>query len=146
MRSIKRSVLVAVGAVLLLAAGFFVGVRYEEGDSKQLLLGVQEQNLSNTLMVLRYLDRKEVGEATKLLEASTSGALAWIMESDRPTAGSSLCATLNTLKAYRERHQLFTGERWADYRSLPGIEGEERKRSAYLEGLSCGTGALYKID
>lgn len=137
---------VAIGAALLLAVGFVAGSRYEKGESKALLIGLQEHGLSNTLMVLRYLDRKEVDEATKLLEASTSGALAWIMESDRPNEGSSLCATLNTLKAYRKRHQLFAGERWADYRSLPGVENEERKRGEYLDGLRCGTTALYKID
>ncbi|WP_171160580.1 hypothetical protein [Usitatibacter palustris] len=133
-----------VAVIVSLALGYVAGAWHQKQEATALATGLREHELANTLMVLRYLDSKESVEATKLLQASTSGSLGWIVDHGEPRDGDSLCAVLNTLRAYRAKHRLFVGEEWAQYRALPGIEAEEKKRSAFLERIQCGTKMLYR--
>jgi hypothetical protein len=141
-------ILAAIGASI--GIGFYLGAKHATNAGRDLVSGIAEQELANTLMALRYLERGEQIDAKKLLQAETNGQLSWIVQNTdlgkASESGRRACPVLNTLKQYREKHHLFTGADWNHLWGIPGMKDEEQRRIDFLSNLDCGTAVLFRLE
>lgn len=151
--AMKKSILVSLLSVLLVVICglfFWFGKQAAEREKNLFMEGLSLNELGNTLLALRYFDKNQPEEAQHLLQAETNGQLSWLIALEQtngdPEFLKQRCKVLNTLKQYREKHQLFQTNDWKDLRSLPGAKEEEEKRVKYLAGLACGNDVFFKIQ
>ena len=151
--TMKKSILVSLLSVLLVVVCglfFWLGKQTTEREKKIFAEGLSLNELGNTLLALRYFDKNQPNEAQRLLQAETNGQLSWLIALEQangdPEFRKQRCKVLNTLKQYREKHQLFKTNNWDDLRSLPGAKEEEEKRGKYLAGLACGNDVFFRIQ
>ncbi|WP_156477030.1 hypothetical protein [Collimonas arenae] len=149
----KKLMLVSLlGVFLVFACGlsFWFGKNMAEREKNILVEGLSLNELGNTLLVLRYFDKNQPSEAQHLLQAETNGQLNWLIALEQansdPEFHKQRCKVLNTLKQYREKHQLFKTNDWKDLLSLPEAKEDEEKRIQYLAGLACGSDVFFKIQ
>lgn len=150
--TMKKSILVSLLSVFLVIAcgfSFWLGRQTAEREKNTFIEGLSLNKLGNTLLVLRYFDKNQPNEAQRFLQTETNGQLSWLIALEQANSDPEFlkqrCKVLNTLKQYRETHQLFTTNNWKDLWNLPGAKEEEEKRIKYLAGLACGSDVFFKI-
>lgn len=142
MKTFNVITLLFLSVVASFGGGAMLAKTIAERSSADLLEGLIENQLGNNLITLRYIERGEISEAQKLLQAETSGQLSWIMMTMEAIKDAERieqrCKVLNTLKEYRAKHRLFAGQEWDYLWKIPGMKEEEAKRTAFLARLNCG--------
>ena len=141
MKKIYFAILLSGTFLAVGGLSFWAGKQISERGKNRLIEGIVLNNLGNTLSSLRYIDQNQLIEAQRLLQAETNGQLSWLVAlddvNDDPEYLKSRCKALNTLKQYREKHQLFKTSEWDDLWKYPGAREEEAKREKFLTSLSC---------
>lgn len=148
----KKALISSLIVFFAVACGlsFWLGKEIAEKEKNKFIENLSLNALGNTLLVLRYFDENQQGEAQHILQAETSGLLSWLIELDQtnstPEFLKQRCKVLNTLKQYREKHQLSTSNDWVELSTQPEAKEEEAKRTKYLNDLACGKDVFFKIQ
>jgi hypothetical protein len=93
-------------------------------------------HLANNLYMLGEIEKGNVSDVKRMLQASTNGYLETVIVYGRPDSepgyGRFRCVVLTKLKKYREDNRLFTTPDWDYLWKASGMREAEDRRIAFL--------------
>lgn len=137
MKRISVLIAVVVFALLLVAGGAYsIGSYHGEQQAYSLVEKTAVDQLASQLYMLRELEKGNVSDVRRILQAGTGAQLDWIIDyGDLNRGAASLeyrCKLLSSVKTYRDDHALFKTAEWNYLWQVRGMKEAEERREAFL--------------